>query len=152
MFSDSGLVEGGVLLVHRSMGRTFKRERCGPKKMLDLPYRYQKDLTAPYTGRDGATAPRTFYIFVRDIGKGLLTGVGRMGERVCAIGLYKAQRPGTGHGMRTIKARICSMAPPLSSSPAQPGRFCVTSSDRATIAAPFGEDAGAWCHEFEGRL
>lgn len=221
MFSDSGIVEGGVLLVHSSMARTFKREGCGPKEvisgilkslgpegtlllplfnfdftkgtpfdfvttpshmgaladagrmwpgavrtghpiygfaaigaqadrfaginnrsgygadspfamlreldgqiavidlpdqnamtfyhhveeMLDVPYRYHKNFSAPYTDQEGATSKQTYSIFVRDIENGVLTSVDRMGERLWSKGLYMGERPGVGQGMRVINAR-----------------------------------------------
>lgn len=222
MFSDSGIIAGSVLLVHSSMARTFKRESCGPKdvidrilnilgpegtlllplfnfdftngtpfdfattpshmgafaeagrtwpgavrtghpiygftaigaqanrfeevnnrsgygadspfamlrdldgqiavidlpdqnamtfyhhveEMLDVPYRYHKNFTAPYTGQDGVTSPQTYSIFVRDIENGVLTSVDRMGEHLWSKGLYAGERPGVGQGMRTIGARV----------------------------------------------
>lgn len=34
MFSGSGIIKGGVLLVHSSIARTLKREGCGPKEVI----------------------------------------------------------------------------------------------------------------------
>ncbi len=221
MFSGNGIIDGGVLLVHGSLARTFKREGCGPKEVLDeiltqlgpkgtlllplfnfdftsgtpfnfaetpsqmgalaeagrtwpgavrtchpiygfaaigaqaekfcgvdnrsgygedspfamlremdgqiavidlpdqnamtfyhhveemlaVPYRYHKNFSAPYTNQNGKTSTRTYSIFVRDIEEGVVTSVNRMGERLWSKGLYTGDRPGVGHGMRTIRAR-----------------------------------------------
>ncbi|MEQ5871257.1 AAC(3) family N-acetyltransferase [Sagittula sp. NFXS13] len=221
MFSGSGIINGSVLLVHSSMARTFNRERCGPKEVIDdllaqlgpdgtlllplfnfdftkgtpfdfattpshmgalsefgrtwpgavrtchpiygfaaigaqaerfsgvnnrsgygadspfamlreldgqiavidlpdqnamtfyhhveetlaVPYRYHKNFSASYTNQDGETSTQTYSIFVRDIENGVVTSVDRMGERLWDQGLYTGDRPGVGHGMRTISAR-----------------------------------------------
>lgn len=34
MFAESGIIKGGVLLVHSSIARTLKREGCGPKEVV----------------------------------------------------------------------------------------------------------------------
>jgi len=35
MFNNSGIVEGGTLLIHSSMSRTLKREGCGPSEVIE---------------------------------------------------------------------------------------------------------------------
>lgn len=75
------------------------------EEMLDVPYRLQKDFTAPYTGKDGQERTETFSIFVRDIDKGVLTSVDRMGERLWDLGHYVGDRPRKGSGLRIIRAR-----------------------------------------------
>lgn len=75
------------------------------EEMLDVPYRFHKTFTAPYKGEDGESRSEDFSIFVRDIDKGVRTSVDRMGERLWAQGLYSGERPGTGTGLRLIRAR-----------------------------------------------
>ena len=52
------------------------------EEMLNVPYRYQKMFTAPYTGPDGMMSLQTYSIFVRNIENGIVTSVDRMGERL----------------------------------------------------------------------
>lgn len=75
------------------------------EEILDVPYRFHKDFTAPYTDASGEITDRTFSIFVRDLDRGVLTSVDRMGERSWEKGLYTGERPGQGTGMRVIRVR-----------------------------------------------
>ena len=74
------------------------------EESLDVPYRYRKSFTAPYTGENGLTGPRTFELFVRDIENGVMTHVDPMGELLWERGLYRGDRPKQGAGLRTISA------------------------------------------------
>lgn len=70
----------------------------------NVSYRYHKTFTGDYTEADGATAKKTFGLFVRDVEKGVLTRVDPMGEILWEKGLYSGFRPGTGCGLRVVNA------------------------------------------------
>jgi aminoglycoside 3-N-acetyltransferase len=72
------------------------------EEMMAVPYRYQKAFTAPYTDLHGNCDERTYWIFVRDLKRGVKTSVDRMGERLWARGVYKGDRPKVASGMRVI--------------------------------------------------
>ena len=74
------------------------------EEMHQVDYRYFRSFTAPYVGWDGGSADKTFQLFVRDLEKGVLTDVNRMGEFLWKLGAYKGDRPGEKSGLRTIKA------------------------------------------------
>lgn len=74
------------------------------EEMHQVPYRYFKHFTAPYTDWEGNTTNRTYKLFVRDLEKGVLTDVNRMGELLWEKGLYIGDRPKEGTGLRTILA------------------------------------------------
>lgn len=75
------------------------------EELEEVPYRYHKDFTGPYAGADGSTEARTFSLFVRDLDRGVVTDVDRMGEELWRRGLYRGDRPGVGSGLRVIEAR-----------------------------------------------
>lgn len=74
------------------------------EEMLDVDYRFHKEFTGDYTGWDGIQEQRTYSIFVRDIERGVLTSVDRMGKLLWDKGLYRGDRPKTGSGLRVISA------------------------------------------------
>jgi aminoglycoside 3-N-acetyltransferase len=69
-----------------------------------VPYRYHKEFSGTYVDADGASAERTFSLFVRDLAQGVVTDVDRMGEELWRQGLYRGDRPGDGSGLRVIEA------------------------------------------------
>ena len=75
------------------------------EEMHNAPYRFHKRFTAPYTGAEGTTEPRTYGLFVRNFDLGTLTHVNPCGELMWQAGLYSGCRPDEGHGMRVISAR-----------------------------------------------
>lgn len=75
------------------------------EEMHDVPYRFHKRFTAPYTDMNGATEERTYGLFVRNIEMGTLTHVNPCGELMWQAGLYSGCRPEEGSGMRVIRAR-----------------------------------------------
>ena len=75
------------------------------EEMHEVPYRYFKDFSGSYTDAAGQTSERTYSLFVRDVERGVVTSVTRMEERLWEKGLFFGQRPGVGHGTRTISAR-----------------------------------------------
>lgn len=74
------------------------------EEMNQVDYRYFKDFTGDYIDRKGMKARRTYSLFVRNIEKGVLTDVNRMGDRLWEKGLYKGFRFDEDCGMRTISA------------------------------------------------
>ncbi len=69
-----------------------------------VPWRYHKRFTGPYTGWDGSTSERTFGLFVRDTDAGVVTDVSGMEAHLWERGLYRGERQGQGWGIRTIEA------------------------------------------------
>ncbi|MBE1237960.1 AAC(3) family N-acetyltransferase [Phaeovibrio sulfidiphilus] len=70
-----------------------------------VDYRYHKAFTGDCTDRNGVTTSRTYTLFVRDLDKGVATHVNPAGELMWKRGLYAGARPGTGSGLRVIRAR-----------------------------------------------
>lgn len=75
------------------------------EEMHDVPYRYHKEFTAPYTDKNGFTEERTYSLFVRNLEMGVETDVNRMGEVLWEKGLYTGDRPEVDSGLRVISAR-----------------------------------------------
>jgi len=75
------------------------------EEMHEVPYRYHKHFTAPYTDASGASSERTYGLFVRNIEQGVLTDVNAMGELLWEQGLYRGEPPNQGIGLRVISAR-----------------------------------------------
>jgi aminoglycoside 3-N-acetyltransferase len=75
------------------------------EEMHNVPYRYHKEFSGKYTDALGNSSERTYGLFVRDVEKGVLTHVDPAGELMWEEGLYVGDRPKTGSGLRTIKAR-----------------------------------------------
>lgn len=75
------------------------------EEMLSAPYRYHKKFSGSYTNELGQESQREFGLFVRDIERGIVTDVNRMGELLWERGLYKGSRYGEGFGCRSISAR-----------------------------------------------
>jgi aminoglycoside 3-N-acetyltransferase len=74
------------------------------EERLNVSYRYHKKFQGSYVGLDGSISTQEYSLFVRDLAKGVITDVNRMGEILWSEGLYKGLRPGVGHGMRSISA------------------------------------------------
>ncbi len=74
------------------------------EEMHDVDYRYHKKFSGQYTDATGVTSERTYGLFVRNIGRGVLTDVDPMGEILWEKGLYQGRRPKEGIGLRTINA------------------------------------------------
>jgi aminoglycoside 3-N-acetyltransferase len=74
------------------------------EEMMNVDYRYFKTFTGTYQSEIGTCSEESYILFVRDLQKGVVTDVNRMGEILWREGLYKGCRPGVKHGMRTIKA------------------------------------------------
>jgi len=74
------------------------------EEIMNVDYRYFKTFTGTYQSGIGTCSEESYILFVRDLQKGVVTDVNRMGEILWREGLYKGCRPGVKHGMRTIKA------------------------------------------------
>ena len=75
------------------------------EEMMNVSYRFHKAFTGPYRDEAGLESRRTFGLFVRDIERGVVTDVNRMGEYLWDLGLYKGSHYETDFGCRTIDAR-----------------------------------------------
>ncbi|MDR5831971.1 AAC(3) family N-acetyltransferase [Caballeronia sp. LP006] len=75
------------------------------EEVLRVPYRYFKSFTAEYCGAGRALTTKTYRVYVRDIEQGVLTHVDPAGEIMWREGLYAGARPGTGNGVRSVRAR-----------------------------------------------
>lgn len=80
------------------------------EETLAVPYRYHKEFSGRYTGRDGNAVQKSFGLFVRDIENGVTTHVDPMGEKLWNAGLYTGNRPTVGSGLRTIRAATLFIA------------------------------------------
>jgi aminoglycoside 3-N-acetyltransferase len=69
-----------------------------------VPYRYFKDFVGTYTDWDGVPTTKTYRLYVRDIERGVVGAGNPAAEMMWERGLYRGDRPGTGSGLRTIKA------------------------------------------------
>lgn len=74
------------------------------EESLNVDYRYFKNFQGSYENSEGKVTSEEYSLFVRDLERGVLTDVNRMGEILWAEGRYKGNRPGVGNGMRTIQA------------------------------------------------
>jgi aminoglycoside 3-N-acetyltransferase len=75
------------------------------EEMMNVSYRFHKTFTGVYRDETGTASRRTFSLFVRNIERGVVTDVNRMGEILWDLGLYKGSRYGSDFGCRTINAR-----------------------------------------------
>lgn len=75
------------------------------EECLNVDYRFSKTFSGDYTDWNGYTDSREYTMFVRDLEKGVLTSVDRMGERLWELGLYRGDRPKVGTGLRAINAQ-----------------------------------------------
>ena len=69
-----------------------------------VDYRYFKNFQGSYQNSEGVVTHEEYTLFVRDLERGVITDVNRMGEILWAEDKYKGNRPGVGNGMRTIHA------------------------------------------------
>jgi aminoglycoside 3-N-acetyltransferase len=69
-----------------------------------VDYRYFKNFQGSYQNSEGVVTHEEYSLFVRDLERGVITDVNRMGEILWAEDKYKGNRPGVGNGMRTIHA------------------------------------------------
>ena len=75
------------------------------EEMHEVDYRYHKTFTGEYTDTSGNTESKTYGLFVRNIGKGVLTHVNPAGELMWQKGLYSGFKMTEGCGLRTISAQ-----------------------------------------------
>ncbi|MEY9196650.1 aminoglycoside 3-N-acetyltransferase [Sinorhizobium fredii] len=74
------------------------------EEMLEVDYRFHKEFTGAYTGWDGVPREKSYSIFVRDVDRGVVTSVDRMGELLWSKGLYRGDRPKQASGLRVVSA------------------------------------------------
>lgn len=74
------------------------------EEMHGVEYRHIKTFTGRYTDVNGDAAERTCGLFVRDIGRGVVTSARRMSELLWEQRLYQGDRTGEGTGLRSISA------------------------------------------------
>lgn len=74
------------------------------EQALNVPYRFIKDVDVAYTNANGALSTRSFGYYARDWDNNIITDVTCAGEELWHLGLYKGERPGIGHGLRTVRA------------------------------------------------
>jgi aminoglycoside 3-N-acetyltransferase len=75
------------------------------EEMCKVPYRYFKEFEGEYESINGSIEFKKYLLFVRDLDRGVVTNVDRMGEILWKENLCKGNRPRIGNGMRTILAR-----------------------------------------------
>jgi aminoglycoside 3-N-acetyltransferase len=71
-----------------------------------VDYRYHKSFTGPYVDRHGVRSQRTFSLFVRDLGRGVVPDLSGLEAQLWKRNYYQGERPGEGWGLRTIPARL----------------------------------------------
>lgn len=76
------------------------------EEMLGVDYRYFKDFSGQYVDSYSESFEKTYSLFVRDVNRGVVTDVNRMGEILWREGLYKGFREGARNGLRTIEAQV----------------------------------------------
>ncbi len=75
------------------------------EEMNNVDYRYFKSFTGTYEDLARVSRIKTYKLFVRDLDKGVVTDVNRMGELLWREGTYQGNMPGIKNGMRTISAK-----------------------------------------------
>ena len=75
------------------------------EESMKVDYRYFKDFTGTYEDLSGVKSERTYCLYVRNIERGVVTDVNRMGEILWKENLYQGHRPRVANGMRTILAK-----------------------------------------------
>jgi len=73
------------------------------EQLMEVPYRFHKDFTQPYTKFDGNTSSQTYSIFVRDIDSSVCTDVNPMGDFLWESGIYSGHRHTEGTGLRVAR-------------------------------------------------
>lgn len=70
------------------------------EELHDVDYRYHKNFSGTYIDRQGVPSERDYSIFVRDLERGILTSVNRMGDLLWKLGVYSGDKPKQGSGLR----------------------------------------------------
>ena len=74
------------------------------EEVYGVDYRYHKEFYGEYEDLNGEITERKYSLFVRDLTRGVVTDVNRMGEILWEEGIYAGNRPGIKNGMRTVLA------------------------------------------------
>jgi aminoglycoside 3-N-acetyltransferase len=75
------------------------------EESLKVNYRLFKNFEGTYEDSSGVIGKKIYTLYVRNLEKGVVTDVNRMGEILWKENLYQGNRPGQGNGMRTILAK-----------------------------------------------
>jgi len=101
-FSILHKIEGKIAVLNlpdqKSMTFYHYVEEC-----RNVTYRYHKKFTGDYVESNGNVAQRTYGLFVRDLDRGIITDVNRMGDRLWNLGLYKGNVHDKNEGLRSIE-------------------------------------------------
>ena len=102
-----------LALLHQLRGKIAVLDVCEKRSMTfyhyveehhQVPYRFHKIFMGSYVDAQGHPSPCKASLFVRRLDLGIVTNTRAMGEYLWQQGLYQGQRPGTGCGLRVIRA------------------------------------------------
>jgi aminoglycoside N3'-acetyltransferase len=74
------------------------------EEKMRVDYRYFKTFSGSYEDLNGSVTSEEYILYVRDLERGIVTNLNRMGEILWSEGLYIGNRPGVGNGLRIIQA------------------------------------------------
>jgi aminoglycoside N3'-acetyltransferase len=74
------------------------------EEKMGVDYRYFKTFSGNYEDLNGVVTTEEYILYVRDLERGVVNNLNRMGEILWSEGLYMGNRPGVGNGLRTIQA------------------------------------------------
>jgi aminoglycoside 3-N-acetyltransferase len=74
------------------------------EEKMEVDYRYFKSFVGNCEDLNGVVTSEEYILYVRDLERGVVTNLNRMGEILWSEGLYIGNRPGVGNGLRTIQA------------------------------------------------
>ena len=74
------------------------------EEKMGVDYRYFKTFLGTYEDLNAVVSSEEYILYVRDLERGVVSNLNRMGEILWSEGLYIGNRPGVGNGLRTIQA------------------------------------------------
>lgn len=75
------------------------------EEKMEVDYRYFKSFLGNYENTKGVISTEEYFLFVRDLERGVVSTLNPMGEILWTEGLYLGNRPGVGNGLRSIDAK-----------------------------------------------
>jgi aminoglycoside N3'-acetyltransferase len=75
------------------------------EEKMGVDYRYFKTFLGSYQDLNGVITSEEYALYVRDLERGVVSNLNRMGEILWREGLYLGNRPGVGNGLRSIEAK-----------------------------------------------
>jgi len=75
------------------------------EQQLAVDYRHHKIFSGEYRDDLGKVEERSYSVFVRDLARGIVTDVNRMGELLWDGDVWQGSRPGEGTGLRVASAQ-----------------------------------------------